>query len=237
MYNVFKNLNRKYKIAILSAANTFYMFLLIIPLNNIGFEFSNIKIINFLDIYKWGIFFLINVVFVATRYLKTLKETTETIYQIKIKNKYYEYLKTLLLVIALLIVVTSLIIISFGLINLWNSVIKTTNYLLIKLMELIVTLGIVFIVVGFIFKHLLPSIIDNKKIIKISLILTIIWLILSTIYQNISSILYNYNINSSYKTIVTVYYIYFVNYFIIFALIYSYWKLKNELKNNNSGII
>ena len=227
-YNHFKMLNNVYKVPILAASNAFYMFLLIIPLNNIGFDFSNVKIVDFLDIYKWGLIFLINIVFISTRYLKTLKESTETITQIKFNNSRLNYLKTLFIVIVLLITVTSLIIISFGLINLWNSVIKTSSYLLIKLMESFVTMVIIFVVVGVIFKYLLPSSTNNKIIIKISIVLGIIWLLMSTIYQNINKLLYNYNVDESYRNVVTVYYAYLANYFIIFLLAYNYWKLKNE---------
>ena len=110
LFNKYVQLNKKYNLSILSAANTFYMILLILPLNNIGFEFSNLKIIDFLDIYKWGILFLINLVFVGTRYLKILKETSNKIYNIKEKSSVLKYLKTLFLVIIIIMIATTLII-------------------------------------------------------------------------------------------------------------------------------
>lgn len=228
LFNKYVQLNKKYNLSILSSANTFYMILLILPLNNIGFEFSNLKIIDFLDIYKWGILFLINLVFVGTRYLKILKETSNKIYNIKEKSSVLKYLKTLFLVIIIIMISTTLIIISFGLIGLWNSLIQTSNYFVIKIMEVIITFLIVTLVVMIIFKYTLINKEDNRQIFKISCTISLVWLILSTIYQNLNNIMNNYNVDNQYRMLLLIYFIYFVNYIIIIVFIYNYWQNKNE---------
>lgn len=231
LFNKYVQLNKKYNLSILSAANTFYMILLILPLNNIGFEFSNLKIIDFLDIYKWGILFLINLVFVGTRYLKILKETSNKIYNIKEKSSVLKYFKTLFLVIIIIMIATTLIIISFGLIGLWNSLIQTSNYFVIKIMEVIITFLIVTLVVMIIFKYTLINKEDNRQIFKISCTISLVWLILSTIYQNLNNIMNNFEVDNQYQMLLSIYFIYFVNYIIIIVFIYNYWQNKNELSS------
>ncbi len=232
-YENFKNLNHEYKITILAAANTFYMILLVIPLNNIGFEFTNIKIIDFLDIYKWGIVFLVNIIFVGTRYLDNLKETSEVIYQKNVKTSLKDYFKTLLLTIVLIIVTTTLVVISYGLISLWNNVIKTPNYYFVKFLEIIVTYGILLLIVTMIFKYTIPIAISFKKTLKITLFLSLIWLLMSTVYQNLHIYLKYFNVQDDYQVIITIYFMYVVNYLLVLSFIYNFWQTKNELNREN----
>lgn len=233
LYNKIKEINYTYKLSLLASANTFYMILLIIPLNNIGFDFSEIQIIDVLDIYKWGILFLINLIFVGTRYLDNLKNASEIIYNVKKTRKYFDYLKTLLLTITLVIVVTTLVVISYGLIDIWNNVFNTSHYWYIKLMELVVSFGIILFVVTLIYKYSIPIDISYTKTINFSLVLSLIWLIMSTIYQKINNYFYLLAIKKEYQTIISIYFMFMINYLFVFSFFYNYWKTKEELKNIN----
>ena len=237
LFKKYNKLNKHYNLSNLAAANAFYMILLIIPLNNIGFEFYNLRIINFLDIYKWGILFFINIVFVGTKYLRILKETNNKILNIYEKTTLKKYVKSLFLVILLILIVTTLIIISFGLIGLWNSWIKTKNYLVIKIMEIIITFLIITLVIMFIFKYVTNNLKYNIRLFKISCTISLMWLILSTIYQNIVHIFNNYNIDEQYQILLKIYFIYCLNYLIIVVLVYNYWQNTNVLSIEKNEII
>ncbi len=233
LYNKINLINHTYKIPLLASSNTFYMILLIIPLNNMGFKISNMKIINILDIYKWGILFLVNLVFVGTRYLENLKNSSDVIYQTNIIYKRNYYFKSLLLMITLVVVITTLVIISYGLIDIWNNVINTKHYWYIKIMELIVSFSIIMLVVAMVYKYSIPIKISFKKTLKISLILSIVWLIMSTIYQNIINFLYFIKYEKEYLVIISIYFMYIINYIFVSSIFYNYWQMNYELKTTN----
>ena len=234
---IFKIINLKFNIAVLASANTFYMILIVIPLNKVGLDFTDVNIADFLDIYKWGLIFLVNLILVGTRYLNTLKVTCDEIYGITNKKPVERYFKTLLVMIILVLIVTTLIIISFGAIKIWYVIINGKYYFMIKFLEFLLTTTIMTIVVGLIFKYLIVQQCQNIKIFKISVFLSLTWLILSTLYQNVNNFMFLKNIKEEYNEILSIYIIYTVNYIVMSIVIYNYWKTKNELFLKKGEII
>ena len=98
-------------------------------------------------------------------------------------------------------------------------------------MEVIITFMIVTLVVMIIFKYTLINKEDNRQIFKISCTISLVWLILSTVYQNLNNIMNNLDVDNQYRMLLSIYFIYFVNYIIIIVFIYNYWQNKNELSS------
>lgn len=230
----FKKIIKEYHIGVLVASNTFYLILLIIPLKQVGY-IDDFSITNIIDIFGLGIIFLINIMFVASKYLHSLRMTSDLIYEeIPLRKSFKERLKTFLLVICLLLFVISLLIISFGLVKLWVNVIGSMNYMILKVIEYIVSFSIILLVGMIIFKYTLPIFVELSDALKISLVLALIWVFFSTIYQLITNLLKNIIFNNIInETILLIYFLYSLNYIIILSFIYYYIKIKNKQKNMN----
>lgn len=226
LYKIFKE---EYKIDLLASASTFYMILLIIPLNNVGFKFDNLNIVNFLDIYKWGLLFLINIIFVGTRYLSVLRYTFHILARLKTRRSVLEYLKLISMVILFILILTTIIIISFGLVDIWNKLLSTKDYYLLKFIELLVCFSVLSFIVAIVYKNIVPFHVSYHKTLKVSTILALIWLIMSTIYQNLNYLIAQSNINNYYQIIIFLYFAYFFNMLILIVFVYNLWQTKNEL--------
>ncbi len=223
-----KENEKKYHVNILVASNTFYMLLLIIPFRQKQFNIFNLN-----NLYTSGLFFLINSFFVISRYLNNLKLTSDMVYQsVPLRNKWKESIKTFILTFFLAIMVIALINLSFGTINLWEKYIGTNNYPFVKFLESAFAFIIIFFVTIIVFKITIPIYISYWYSCKISLVLTLIWVLLSTVYQ----IFYNYidlNIinNETILTLLFIYFIYALNYTVISSFIYYYNRNKNYHNN------
>ena len=195
--------------------------------------FQGISINAFIEVFNWGIIFLFNFVFVSSKYLNSLRMTTDLIYNELPKRKSFkEKIKVFLLVITILIIITTLIVISFGMIKLWLNAIGSINYFILKIIEFILTYSVITMIGMFVFKYTIPIYVEFSSAFKISLVLSLIWVLFSTLYQNITSLLKN--LLKSYiigESILFIYCLYFLNYIIILLIFYYYIKVKQKSKN------
>ena len=229
LFDVYKRLRNDYKIDILVSANTFYTLLLVIPLNSVGFNFFEFHVGDLFGLFRWGIIFLINLLFVGSKYLYSLRKINSVIKSSNRKENVMSYIKALGIVVIVVLLFITLVMISFGIVNMWNKVIGTIDYGIIKLLESLLTFLIVTFVVGVIYKFVINIDIRTSKIIIVSLLIVLIWEIMSTIYQNINHIMNNTWLGD-FKVVIFISFIYFLNYFIVITFFYNYWHYKTELK-------
>ena len=52
-------------------------------------------------------------------------------------------------------------------------------------------------------------------------------------YQKINNYFYLFAIKKEYQTIISIYFMFMINYLFVFSFFYNYWKTKEELKNIN----
>ena len=229
LFDVYKRLRNDYKIDILVSANTFYTLLLVIPLNSVGFNFFEFHVGDIFDLFRWGIIFLINLLFVGSKYLYSLRKINSVIKSSNRKENVMSYIKALGIIVIVVLLFITLVMISFGIVNMWNKIIGTIDYGIIKLLESLLTFLIVTFVVSIIYKFVINIDIKTSKIIIVSLLIVLIWEIMSTIYQNINHIMNNTWLGD-FKVVIFLSFIYFLNYFIVITFFYNYWNYKIELK-------
>lgn len=229
LFDVYKRLRNDYKIDILVSANTFYTLLLVIPLNSVGFNFFEFHVGDIFDLFRWGIIFLINLLFVGSKYLYSLRKINSVIKSSNRKENVMSYIKALGIIVIVVLLFITLVMISFGIVNMWNKIIGTIDYGIIKLLESLLTFLIVTFVVSIIYKFVINIDIKTSKIIIVSLLIVLIWEIMSTIYQNINHIMNNTWLGD-FKVVIFLSFIYFLNYFIVITFFYNYWNYKVELK-------
>lgn len=229
LFDVYKRLRNDYKIDILVSANTFYTLLLVIPLNSVGFNFFEFHVGDIFDLFRWGIIFLINLLFVGSKYLYSLRKINSVIKSSNRKENVMSYIKALGIIVIVVLLFITLVMISFGIVNMWNKIIGTIDYGIIKLLESLLTFLIVTFVVSIIYKFVINIDIKDSKIIIVSLLIVLIWEIMSTIYQNINHIMNNTWLGD-FKVVIFLSFIYFLNYFIVITFFYNYWNYKIELK-------
>lgn len=229
LFDVYKRLRNDYKIDILVSANTFYTLLLVIPLNSVGFNFFEFHVGDIFDLFRWGIIFLINLLFVGSKYLYSLRKINSVIKSSNRKENVMSYIKALGIIVIVVLLFITLVMISFGIVNMWNKIIGTIDYGIIKLLESLLTFLIVTFVVSIIYKFVINIDIKTSRIIIVSLLIVLIWEIMSTIYQNINHIMNNTRLGD-FKVVIFLSFIYFLNYFIVITFFYNYWNYKVELK-------
>lgn len=229
LFDVYKRLRNDYKIDILVSANTFYTLLLVIPLNSVGFNFFEFHVGDIFDLFRWGIIFLINLLFVGSKYLYSLRKINSVIKSSNRKENVMSYIKALGIIVIVVLLFITLVMISFGIVNMWNKIIGTIDYGIIKLLESLLTFLIVTFVVSIIYKFVINIDIKTSRIIIVSLLIVLIWEIMSTIYQNINHIMNNTWLGD-FKVVIFLSFIYFLNYFIVITFFYNYWNYKIELK-------
>ena len=230
--NEIKELIKKYHIDVLVASNTLYLLILLIPLRQINY-LEDFSLKSFIKLFNLGILFLINITFVAGKYLNNLKVTSDLIYDGVSKRKTFkERLKSFVLVILLLLFIVSLLIISFGLIKLWLNVMGSINFLFLKAIEFIVSLSIILLITMCIFKFSLPIFVEISDTLKISLVLTLLWVLLSTSYQFFVNLLKTFILGNVFnETILFIYFLYLLNYVIIISFVYYYVKIRKKQKS------
>lgn len=227
--NEIKELIKKYHIGVLVASNTLYLLMLLIPLRQINY-LEDFSLNSFIKLFNLGLLFLINIMFVASKYLNNLKVTSDLIYEGVSKRKTFkEKVKSFILVILLLLFIVSLLIISFGLLKLWLSVMGSINYLFLKVIEFVVSISIILLIIMCIFKYSLPIFVEIGDALKISLVLSLLWVLLSTSYQFLVHFLKNFILGDIFnETIFFIYFLYLLNYVIIISFVYYYVKIRKK---------
>ncbi|MBR2891932.1 MAG: hypothetical protein IKC22_06145 [Bacilli bacterium] len=231
-----KLIKEKNHLNVLAAANSFYLLLLIIPLSGMGINFYAINVTKILDIFGFGIIFLINSIFVVTRYLNNLKLTSDIVYkEVPLRNRKREFVKSLILTLFLLFISVTLIISSYGFVHLIIMKLKFKQVIILKMIEFIISFIIVLIVVSFVYKYSVPVLISFKQSFIISFYLTIVWFLISSVYQFIMRIIKDTIFdNEIYQVIMFISFLYVLNYVIILSFVYHYIKVKKW--NNVKGI-
>ena len=189
-----------------------------------------------MDIFGFGIIFLINSIFVVTRYLNNLKLTSDIVYkEVPLRNRKREFVKSLILTLFLLFISVTLIISSYGFVHLIIMKLKFKQVIILKMIEFIISFIIVLIVVSFVYKYSVPVLISFKQSFIISFYLTIVWFLISSVYQFIMRIIKDTIFdNEIYQVIMFISFLYVLNYVIILSFVYHYIKVKKW--NNVKGI-
>lgn len=226
----FKEIKKKYHINVLVSANTFYLLLIMIPLVEIGFDFDQFKGLNILNILSFGFIVIINLLFVASKYLNSLRLTSDIIYtSYPLRSKWKEGIKSFILTLFIIVIILVQTIISFGMFNVWKALIGSYNFVFLKIIELIFSLLSVLFISTLIFKYSIPAKVSFKESFKVSIILTLIWIFFSTTYQIFYNIIENVIFIG--KMVFLTYWLYILNYLIIIIFIYHYLKVKKWQKN------
>lgn len=215
-----RSIKDKIHLNVLAAANTYYLLLLMVPFYLMGFDLKKIKISYFIEIFAFGIVFFIDCVYVVSRYLNNLRLTSDILYdEVPVRNKTQEFIKTIIMTIFLLIFVGALVFVSYLAMNYIN----LKNYLIYKIIEYGVAFIIILFITTIVYKYTLPVYISFKKSFNISVVLSIVWVMMSAIYGFLEIYLENVMIRISF----TLFFLYVLNYIIILSFIYNYVKTKN----------
>ena len=103
------------------------------------------------------------------------------------------------------------------------------NYLFLKVIEFVVSISIILLIIMCIFKYSLPIFVEISDALKISLVLSLLWVLLSTSYQFLVHFLKNFILGDIFnETIFFIYFLYLLNYVIIISFVYYYVKIRKK---------
>ena len=106
------------------------------------------------------------------------------------------------------------------------------NFLFLKAIEFVVSLSIILLITMCIFKFSLPIFVEISDTLKISLVLTLLWVLLSTSYQFFVNLLKTFILGNVFnETILFIYFLYLLNYVIIISFAYYYVKIRKKQKS------
>ncbi len=241
-FKIYNELTKTYSVRILSSAVTFSIILMIIPLmlivnfilNKIGINTNVLYSYQKSGIFS-GIIFIINLFWTTSTLILTFNQIGDTVYHTVDKRSYIKMRIKSFLTFSLLILFIISMFCFILIINYFISKINLVNIkYLLMLLELIGEAGSVWLITGFIYKKIIPVKIKLRSTLTTSLIITIIWYLLTNVVFPIIEwfIIDNYiEIYKTYASIfLLIYYIYIMVYVFICGIIFHYFLY---LKKNN----
>lgn len=240
---IYNELTKTYSIRILSSAVTFSIILMIIPLMVIiNFTLNKIGI-NTNSFYSYqksgiisGIIFIINLFWSTSTLILTFNQIGDTIYHTVDKRSYIKMrIKSFLTFLLLILFIISM----FCFILVINYFISQINLVSIKYLlmfvEFIGEFGSVWLITGFIYKKIIPVKIKLRSTLTTSLIITVIWYLLTNVFFPIIEWFIIDNYIEIYKTYASIfllaYYLYIMVYVFICGIIFHYYLYLKKYKN------
>ena len=210
---------------VLAAANTYYLLLLMFPFALVNLNFNNIKLNNFFRIFGFGIVFIIEAIFVVSRYLNNLKLTTDILYkEIPTRNKMKEFIKSVIMIIFLVVLISFLVLISY----LIFKYVDVHNYFIYKAIEYGISFIIMLACTIVIYKYTLPVYVSFRTSFNVSVILSVIWVVISGLYYILEIFIKLYfSVNNFLNITFFIFFLYLFNYIVILSFAYNYMKTKN----------
>lgn len=244
---IYDELTKTYSIRILSCAVTFSIILMIIPLMMIVNIILNRIGINTNIIYTYqmngllpSIIFIINLFWTTSTLMVTFNQIGDTIYHNVDKRSYIKmriksFLTFMLLILFIIGIFCFIVVIDYFI---SKTKISSVKYLLM-IFEFIGEFVSIWLIIGFIYKKLIPVKIKLKYTLSTSLIITLIWYFLTNVVFPIIEWLIIDNYIEIYQTYAYVfllfYYLYIMSYVFICGIIFHYFLyLKKNKKESFS---
>ncbi len=245
---IYDKLTKTYSVRILSSAVTFSIILMVIPLvmiinivlDRIGIEAT---ILNY-TYQESGLFssivFIINLFWSTSNLMLTFNQIGDTVYHTIDKRSYIKmriksFLTFLLLILFIIGMFLFIFIINYFIPQIKILVIKYLFFFLEFIGEFIS----VWLITGFVYKKLIPVKIKLKNTLTISMIITVIWYLLTSIFFPIIEwfIIDNYiEIYKTYASIfLLIYYLYIMVYVFICGIIFHYFLYLKKNKTIKLG--
>lgn len=245
---IYDKLTKTYSVRILSSAVTFSIILMVIPLvmiiniilDRIGIETT---ILNY-TYQESGLFssivFIINLFWSTSNLMLTFNQIGDTVYHTIDKRSYIKmriksFLTFLLLILFIIGMFLFIFIINYFIPQIKILVIKYLFFFLEFIGEFIS----VWLITGFVYKKLIPVKIKLKNTLTISMIITVIWYLLTSIFFPIIEwfIIDNYiEIYKTYASIfLLIYYLYIMVYVFICGIIFHYFLYLKKNKTIKLG--
>ena len=247
---IYNELTKTYSIRILASSVTFSIILMIIPLIIIiNLVLGKIGITtNFSHSYEVNgllpsIIFIINLFWTTSTLMVTFNQIGDTIYYTVDKRSYIKmriksFFTFLLFILFIVGMFLFIVVINYFISKIDNGKISFNiiKYLLIFL-EFVGEFVSIWLITGFIYKKLIPVKIKLRNTLATSLIITIIWYLLTNIFFPIIEWFIIDNYSEIYKTYATIflliYYLYIMVYVFICGIIFHYYLyIKSIIKRN-----
>lgn len=242
---IYDELTKTYSIRILTSSITFNLLLVIFPLimlintinNSLGLDVilvneSHIKFDGTIS----SIILIINLLWSSSTLTLSFNQTSDTIYHSIEKRS---YIKSRIKSFFLFLLIILLIISALIFIIVINHFIRITSIKIIKyllyILELVGEFVSVWLITGFVYKKIIPVKVKFKNTLLTSLIITIIWYVLTNICFPVLGyfLIDNYTkIYSSFASIfLIIYYLYLIVYVFICGIIFQYYLYLKKYKH------
>lgn len=220
--NIYQTLTKKYSIRVLASSITYNLIIIILPLIILIDTLVN-KI--WLGFGLSSLLFIINLIWCTSSLFLTLKQTSDIVYE-DIDKRSYLKSRVLSFINCFFVIIFIIILISF------NLFINFSKYYLLGILIEFVS---IWLITAFIYKKIIPIYIKYQKVLITSMIITIIWYILSFVFVNIikSFLIVNYGkiYNNFAGAFIFIYYLYLLSYVFIGGIIYQYYLYQLSIKN------
>ncbi len=240
LYKKIKYLNYKINPSILASSISFYIIITIIPI--LMLLYSILYKLNLIDIkidylpnnFTNIIIFMCSLIWSSSKLINNLMLVSDEIYyykeaRSKIKLRIFALIATTVLIMIIIAMICIILYISYI-----KSIINIKYIILYELLEYMCMLVFISILIGIIYKYIIPIKISIMDTLKSSIIITIILFLMTNIYQNVlwEIILVKYaNIYGSFASIIlTFIWLYYNSYIFIIGIgILIFKKMYNNL--------
>lgn len=235
--NLYQEITKTYSLRILTSAITYNLILIIIPLlillnvimNQLGLPVVTNNLTNYEDEgIVPTIILVINLFWSTSTLFLTFNQTGDTIYHTVKKRGYLESrIKSFIYFFLIVIFVVLAVFIIF----LINKIINLTDILFIKtilnVLELLCNLISIWLISAFIYKKIIPVKVSFKKSLMVSMVITIVWYILTTLFFPLLNFFLSQSYSKMYQSLaslfIIIYYLYILVKVFIIGIIFLYY--------------
>ncbi len=213
----------------LAASITFYLLFIIIPIMVLLSNIFKFLQIDFLPDYQFSntkniislISLVISIIWVSSKFINELHISSDVIYQEeKRRPRISRKIRSIILMVILLIIITAQIAFVIYFLYFFKNILQINEYYVMLILQFLLQFISISLILGFLYKVVVPIKIKFKQTFFISLLITLIWYILTIVYYYVNYILKLNNYDVLYGTTSSLMLFIFWLYLIVLSFVY-----------------